>query len=699
MLPFPPGSKSPPPAGFTGYDGQWPTDTQIGEWVNLGPRDSNLGLRLEHGVIGVDVDAYDTKTGDRTLDEAERRWGSLPATYRSSARADDQVSGIRLYRVPVGVLFKGVIRFDDLAIGDIEIVQPHHRFVITWPSIHPKVGQPYRWYKPDGQLMAETIVPSVEDLPELPPRWVDALSRDAVRETVFDGSTPNRTRAARDQIDEQRYEQLLRLQGDKPPDRLVAERLDVAISALTSGAGSRYDTTRDHVASLMRFHAMGRAGVPTALGQLRSGYVLEVADTRPRGVAEAEFQRLVEGAAALIAATPQVPIVDGRPGCSETGDEPPRDAPSWSPRDLTSALSGERYCLMPTLFSREDGQCLLYPGMTHSFHGESESGKSLIIQAECVRQITQGFDVLYIDFESDEVSVTERLIQLGAESRAVVDHFHYLRPEAKPNASPLEAQAWEETLSTSYVLAVIDGVTDALSTFGRSSLDNDELASWHREMPRRIADRTGAATVVIDHVVKDLTRQGRFAIGGQAKMAGLTGAAYIVEVGEPLGQGLRGVVTVRIGKDRPGRIRPHCGPHRKKDRTQEAARIVVDSTSNPMVVTVGKFEAVPGDNALSFRPSGLMGRISVVFEMSTEPMTKTQAVDQTGGKRAWAMQAFDLLVAEGYLAEADKRRGRPTYRSTRAYRETNDPLSDQYSNSGTDQYSGGSPGVVLGPGS
>lgn len=303
VLPLPPGAKSPPPKGFTGYDGQWPTDAQINEWVDVRPPGSNLGLRLEHGVIGVDVDAYGAKTGGKTIAEAERRWGPLPATYRSSARADDQVSGIRLYRIPEGTLLKGVIRFADQGIGDIEIAQPHHRLVVAWPSIHPKVGQPYRWYGPDGQLMAETMVPRVRDLPELPQAWVDALCREAVREETFDGSAPNRTAAMRDRIDEERYAQLLSLNGDHEPDRVVAQRLDTAITALSNGAGSRYDTTRDHVAALMRLHAAGRAGVPAALRQLQSVYILEVGDTRPYPVAGAEFHRFTEGAAALVAAS------------------------------------------------------------------------------------------------------------------------------------------------------------------------------------------------------------------------------------------------------------------------------------------------------------------------------------------------------------------------------------------------------------
>ena len=43
-------------------------------------------MRLGYGLVGIDVDAYEAKTGGRTLKEAEFRWGPLPPTWRSSAR-------------------------------------------------------------------------------------------------------------------------------------------------------------------------------------------------------------------------------------------------------------------------------------------------------------------------------------------------------------------------------------------------------------------------------------------------------------------------------------------------------------------------------------------------------------------------------------------------------------------------------------
>ena len=216
VLPLRPREKVPHLAGFTGYDGAWPTDEQIAAWSRDQPADANLMLRVNYGVIGIDVDAYNGKTGGRTLEEAENLWGRLPPTYRSSARADDPVSGIRLYRVPGGVLFRGRITFIDLGIGDIETIQPHLRHITAWPWIHPNGGQ-YRWYSPDALLLPEGVVPCVQDLPELPTVWVEQLSRDAVREEVFDGSAPNRTAAQREKINEELYQQLISLPDNGHP--------------------------------------------------------------------------------------------------------------------------------------------------------------------------------------------------------------------------------------------------------------------------------------------------------------------------------------------------------------------------------------------------------------------------------------------------------------------------------------------------
>ena len=174
VLLLPVNEKSPPPVGYTGWLGAWPTDEQIEEWRTSRPK-GNLLVRVQPGQLGLDFDAYNSKTGGLTLKEGESRWGPRPPTWRSSARPDDPVSGIYLYRVPDDYRSVGVLKFPELQIGDVELIQPHHRGVVCWPSINPKTGNVYRWYAPDGTLLPEGEVPPATGLPELTQPWLDGL--------------------------------------------------------------------------------------------------------------------------------------------------------------------------------------------------------------------------------------------------------------------------------------------------------------------------------------------------------------------------------------------------------------------------------------------------------------------------------------------------------------------------------------------
>lgn len=255
------------------------------------------------------------------------------------------------------------------------------------------------------------------------------------------------------------------------------------------------------------------------------------------------------------------------------------DVSTWKRIDLSEVVDGTFKALSPSVMQRTDGHHLLYRGMVHSFHGESESGKSMVIQAEVAEMLKSCNRVLYIDFESDRKTVVNRLLQLGVLEDNVVKYLYYVNPDTNPLTPDTEDnEHWERLLNRRFHLAVIDGVTEAFSVFGVSSMDNDAVTRWGREVPRRIASRTGAAVVVIDHVNKDRESRNRFAMGAQAKMSYLTGASYVVEVMEPIGVGMLGRISLRIAKDRPGEVRPRSGSYRNGDRTQLTAIAVIDST-------------------------------------------------------------------------------------------------------------------------
>lgn len=274
VLPLRRAHKKTPPAGFTGRAGQTPSYADVLAWADLYP-DGNLCLRLPDGVIGIDVDAYGAKTGAAALTEAEKRWGHLPDTVRTTSRSDG-ISGIRLYRIPAGVQLNEGIDFPDLGVGDIEIVQRHHRYALAWPSTHPEGGQ-YRWLNHAGQ---PATIPNIDDLPELPTAWIKALTHTP--ETILNPDAVYSTPEA--------------LTNGTPSSK-VAQRLRQAIKELNLPGQSRHDTARKHVLALLRLGKLGETGVDQALRALGEMFTALVASDRPGGREEAtrEYRSMVTG--------------------------------------------------------------------------------------------------------------------------------------------------------------------------------------------------------------------------------------------------------------------------------------------------------------------------------------------------------------------------------------------------------------------
>lgn len=181
---IPLGQKFPPPTGYTGYDGRWPSEADLGRWSG------NVGLRMPKNVIGIDVDHYGDKKGADQLSDLEEKVGQLPPTWSSTRRGWGE-SRIRFYRVPEDR------QWPTKAATDIEIIQFSHRYAVVWPSEIDEDGLQYQWYTPDG-LMA-TRPPSVDELAELPEIWADnpeAWTKDTVKKSAKPSGSGSRSRAA-----------------------------------------------------------------------------------------------------------------------------------------------------------------------------------------------------------------------------------------------------------------------------------------------------------------------------------------------------------------------------------------------------------------------------------------------------------------------------------------------------------------------
>ena len=262
-------------------------------------------------------------------------------------------------------------------------------------------------------------------------------------------------------------------------------------------------------------------------------------------------------------------------------EEPPLESSSWAPVDVAAVLRGGNEDPPPCILARADGHALLYRGRVHGIHGEPEACKGWATLAAVAETLEAGGRVVYADFEDTAGNVLQRLLALGADPGAVVDRFRYVQPLEPAEDGDLDLLlAWQPTL------VILDGATEAFANEGLSIADNDDVAKWLKRYPRRFA-RAGAATVVIDHVTKDRESRGRYAIGGQHKLAGVD-VAYSLHVIHPFGRGREGLVRVKVEKDRPGHVRAH------QDDTGTVALVKLTSHPDGAVIV---HVAAPGERS------------------------------------------------------------------------------------------------------
>lgn len=325
-IPLPTNEKSPPPnrwAGrpqmFTGVGGVYVTEEHLKVWLGIKGRaqagklsfaPGNIAIRLVPGVIGIDVDAYGDKKGGETFAKAEEEWGALPPTWVSTSKTDG-VSGIRLFRIPLGLKWPG-----ELPQGKgVELLRWDHRFMIVAPSIHDITKLPYQWYREtEVELDGETtlrMVLSVDEFPDAPPttdsdpetglpfavtesdipwlpkEWVEGLTQgrefaaDDVDETL-DGAKLNAWLAERNAPE-----------SPCAHMRKMQTRWAVSVQKAADDGGA-HDEMRDAIWGALNDAKAGHSGIIKVLGHMRNVFLKAVDGRRPDpGAAKSEWARAV----------------------------------------------------------------------------------------------------------------------------------------------------------------------------------------------------------------------------------------------------------------------------------------------------------------------------------------------------------------------------------------------------------------------
>ena len=693
-IPLPYGKKKSPPTGYTGYGAQRPSVEQIAEWTQqLG--DWGCAFVLTEGQLVIDVDNYakgehPAGTGAATLAALLAEAGcELPPG--PSLRNRDDGSEKRPFRVPTGLKFKR-------ELGPcVDVITATHRYVNA--GVNPDTGKPERWYDAQGNPMLKP--PHPDTYPELPTDMLPHVLR----------GVDERERRVGIATEPQAREWLDNISGGAMSN-YIRRSMGRALDRLHSG-GCRHDSMQEDVRWLVEKGAAGIPGVQVALELLKHQFVEAVKDDRDGGESEAdaEFDDFVSWAARVC----REDMFESLRMRDRTGgvivlhrlgdgadDETPAGAeavlpPTWAPVDMRLARDG-RHAITPTIGHRTDDECLLYAGKVHSFYGESESGKTWAALAIAAQVLVsdEASAVLFVDFEDNAADVGNRLVALGVPDGVVDDpaRFVYVKP-TNPLSILAERDAFDEVLSRSYAFAVIDGVTESMAVADLNPDRNAEIAAWQLQQPRAIASRTGAAVVCIDHVTKDADTRGRFALGGQHKIAGLDGAAFIVEVQTPFGETKVGTAGVRLAKDRPGKLRGHLGVgYRAKDHTHAVATFQLDASDPEHLAP--RFlppdaNAQPAERGKSKkatrRPTWEMEQVSRYWDSTADPRERSQnkteeamqrrcaGKDRNPSRRAWR-EAIGLLADEGFAEFDTDNRGSKMFRNLKVYREYDDPAKD-----------------------
>jgi hypothetical protein len=217
--------------------------------------------------------------------------------------------------------------------------------------------------------------------------------------------------------------------------------------------------------------------------------------------------------------------------------------------DVAPVVRGDIPDIVPTIFSRSDGQKLIYPGLTHSFAGEPTAGKTMASLVAVAEVLREGGRAMMVDYEGNRRVIGSRLRALGADPDEVAERFFYIRLPA------IDAAASDElgrvTLDLAPDLVVVDGVARGIARQGGNEDVAADVLSWMDAVIKPLTE-AGAAVIMLDHVTKSKDGRGRWARGSGAKLGEIEGAAFAIEAVQPWSRTRPGKAHIRLDKDREG---------------------------------------------------------------------------------------------------------------------------------------------------
>lgn len=333
---------------------------------------------------------------------------------------------------------------------------------------------------------------------------------------------------------------------------------------------------------------------------------------------------------------------------------------------LRAIIDGDYEPVRPDLLQRTDGACLLYSGKVNSIAAEPGSGKTWIALKAAHDVLTAGGKVVWIDWEDRVDTAVRRLLQLGTPHQAIIERFAYVEPTFATTGGAIPANVIEA--ATDAALVVIDSMGEALAHSRLDQNSDGEVGAWMASAARPLA-RGGSCVVIIDHMVKKKDDQGRFAIGSQRKLAGISGIAYTAAVLAAASVDKSGKLVMKVSKDRHGNF-PHGST---------VAEIGVHPTDGGGVQIVVGMPDGSGDAQPEKLLTHLMMKVSLLLEDQPEGMSSRAIEGSITTRASNTRTAIRQLIEAGYAEQIGAGRSAVIV-SVRRYREPSDLIAKSVDN-------------------
>lgn len=324
------------------------------------------------------------------------------------------------------------------------------------------------------------------------------------------------------------------------------------------------------------------------------------------------------------------------------GPEP--DADSWTPQDLNDLPEH------PPVEPQLGATSLVYPGKRHVFSGPPESAKTLAAYCILIQVVRLGGKGILVDFEMGGYDARQRLRELGA-TPIEISNIAYVEPD-----EPVTPERIAMLVALKPDLVVVDAAAGVYSLEG---LDDNKRSDVEKisTLYIRVFWRSGIATILIDHVVKDVEQRGRFSIGSERKLGGAD-VHLGFEISKSISRGETGEYRIITHKDRGG--------YHKRGRLADM-HLQSDPASHQIAWQFTDPDEMSKDQGYP-RPTETMQEVSELLEQQDEPITCTTVVDALTRQKDTTLKAIKALGKENFVRQTFKGRAK-LVESLRPYRD------------------------------